>query len=79
MVAFGPPDDPHAPLSLADNVPALPCHQSHFMSVWRTECVHTVKCGMEKGVLGRIVVLALERSSVVGIDSTIYGFPGRPG
>ena len=31
-----------------------------------------------KGVLATAVVLVLQSSSALGIDSKIYGFPGRP-
>ena len=43
MVAFGPTDDQQVPpVTCCQWPPALTCHQSHFMSVWRAQWVHTV-------------------------------------
>ena len=80
MVAFGPTDDQQVPpVTCCQWPPALTCHQSHFMSVWRAQWVHTVNQSVaRKGVLAAAVVLVLQSSSALGIDSKIYGFPRRP-
>ena len=79
MVAFGPTDDQQVPpchlLSMAPCFDLSP--ESLYVSMEGTVGPYSQPVA-RKGVLATAVVLVLQSSSALGIDSKIYGFPGRP-
>ena len=80
MVAFGPTDDQQVPpVTCCQWPPALTCHQSHFMSVWRAQWVHTVNQWLGKEYWLQLKYWFSRAVLLWVLTLRFMGFPGDRG